>query len=83
MPNFDVCFLIDIKEKCRRRSNGKRKNGNYKRKHKTVITVLDLNILLKSGPHQILFKRASLSISSLHKVDDEANKFYDSQHDLY
>ena len=31
----------------------------------------------------MLFKLASLFISSLHKLDDEANKFYDRKHDLY
>ena len=42
-----------------------------------------LNILLNSGRHQMLSKLASLSISSLRKLDDEANKFYDRKHDLY
>ena len=32
--------------------------------------------------HQMLSKLASLSISSLRKLDDEANKFYDRKHDL-
>ena len=31
----------------------------------------------------MLSKLASLSISSLCKLDDEANKFYDRKHDLY
>ena len=31
----------------------------------------------------MLSKLASLSVSSLHKLDDEANKFYDRKHDLY
>ena len=31
----------------------------------------------------MLFKLASLSISSLCKLDDETNKFYDRKHDLY
>ena len=31
----------------------------------------------------MLSKLASLSISSLRKLDDEANKFYDRKHDLY
>ena len=59
-----------------------RKNRNFKRKHKTVLSLFDLNILLNSGHHQMLSKLASLSISSLHKLDDEANKFYDRKHDL-
>ena len=31
----------------------------------------------------MLSKLASLSISSLRKLDDEANTFYDRKHDLY
>ena len=31
----------------------------------------------------MLSKLASLSVSSLHKLDDEVNKFYDRKHDLY
>ena len=83
MPDFDVFFsLLNIK-KCNKRSHGKRKNGNFKRKHKTVLSFIDLNILLNSGRHQMLSKLASLSVSSLRKFTDEANKFYDRKHDLY
>ena len=59
------------------------KNGNFKRKHKTVLSLFDLNILLNSGRHQMLSKLVSLSVSSLRKLDDEANKFYDRKHNLY
>ena len=59
------------------------KNGNLKQKHKTALTLFDLKILLNSGRHQMLSELASLSISSLRKLDDEANKFYDRKHDLY
>ena len=31
----------------------------------------------------MLSKLVSLSVSSLRKLDDEANKFYDRKHDLY
>ena len=31
----------------------------------------------------MLSKPASLSICSICKLDDEANKFYDKKHDLY
>ena len=69
MPDFDAFSLLDIKKR-NKRSHGKRKNGNFKRKHKTVLSLFDLNILLNSGRHQML---ASLSVSSLRKLDDEAN----------
>ena len=82
MPDFDVFSLLDIKKR-NKRSYGKRINGNFKRKHKTVLSLFDLNILLNSGRHQMLSNLASLSVSSLRKLDDEANKFYDRKHDLY
>ena len=31
----------------------------------------------------MLLKLSSLSIASLRKLDEEANKFYDGKHDLY
>ena len=66
MTEFDDFSPLDIK-KCNKRSHGKRKNGNFKRKHKAVLSIFDLNILLNSGRHQMLSKLASLSISSLRK----------------
>ena len=82
MPDFDAFSLLDIKKR-NKRSHGKRKNGNFKRKHKTVLSLFDLNILLNSEGHQMLSKLASLSVSSLRKLDDEASKFYDRKHNLY
>ena len=82
MPDFDVFSLLDIKKR-KRRLHGKRKNGNFKRKHKLILSLSELNILLKSGRHQMLSRPSSLSISSLHKLDEQANKYYDRKHDLY
>ena len=82
MPDFDAFSRLDIKKR-NKRSHAKRKNGNFKRKHKTVLSLFGLNILLNSGRHQMLSKLASLSISSLRKLDDKANKFYDRKHYLY
>ena len=48
-----------------------------------LSSLFDLKILLNSGRHQKLSKLASLSVSSLRKLDDEVNKFYDRKHDLY
>ena len=53
MPDFDAFSLLDIKKR-NKRSHGKRLNGNFKRKHKTVLSLFDLNILLNSGRHQML-----------------------------
>ena len=78
-----MCFLCKILKKRNRQSHRKRKNANLKRKHKTVLTLSELNKLLKCGRHNTLSRLSSLSISSLHKLDEEANKFYDRKHDLY
>ena len=50
---------------------------------KLCLSLFDLNNLLNSERHQMLSKLASLSVSSLCKLADEANKFYDRKHDLY
>ena len=62
MPEFDAFSLLDIKKR-NKRSHGKRKNGNFKRKHKTVLSLFDLNILLNSGRYQMFSKLTSLSVS--------------------
>ena len=82
MPDLDLFSFLDIKKR-NRRSYGKHKNGDFKQKHKTILSLSELNILLKSGRHQMLSKLPSLSISSLRKLDEQANKFYDRKHDLY
>ena len=66
--------LLDINKR-NKQSHGKRKNRNFKREHKTVLSLFYLNILLNFGRHQMLSKLASLSICSLRKLDDEVNKF--------
>ena len=84
MPDFDIFSLLDIRRR-NRRSRGKRKNGNLKRKqkNKTFWTLTELWKILKSGHHQMLSKLSSLNIASLRKLDEEANKFYDRKRDLY
>ena len=71
---------------CKRnkRSHGKRKNGNLKRKNKHVLTLSDLSVTLKhSGRHMALSRLVTLSISSLRNSDIEANKLYHRAHRLY
>ena len=74
--------LLDIKKR-NKRSHGKRKNGYFKRKHETLLSLFELYILFNSGRHQMLSKLTPLSISSLRKLDDETNKIYNRKHDLY
>ena len=62
MPDFDVFSLVDTR-KLNRRSRGKRKNGNLKRKHENKFfwILADLCKILKSGRYQMLSKLSSLS----------------------
>ena len=66
-------YLLDIRKR-KNRSHGKRKNGNLKRKNKHVLTLSELSIILKhSSPNMALSRLVTLSISSLHNLDIEAN----------
>ena len=46
LPDFDVFSLLDIRKR-NNRSHGKRKNGNFKRKNKHVLSLSELSIILK------------------------------------
>ena len=79
LPDFDGFF-----RKRKKRSHGKRKNGNLKRKNKLVLTLSDLSITLKhSCRHMAPLHLVTLSISSLRNLDIEVNKCYDRAHRLY
>ena len=68
--------LLDI------RKQNNRFHGIRKNKH--VLTLSELSIILKhSGRHMALSCLVTLSISSLRKLNIEANKFYDRAHRLY
>ena len=85
MPDYDgFISLLDIRRR-NRRSRGKRKNGNLKRKHKnkTFWTGADLCKILKSGSNSMLSKLSSLNIASLRKLNEEAYKYYDRKHEFY
>ena len=59
----------------------KRHNRNLKCRNRHSLTLLDLSIIFKqSGRHIALSPLVTLSISSLHNLDIEANKFYDRAH---
>ena len=73
-------FQVGLRKR-KKRSHGKRKNGNLKRKNLHAITLSDLSITLKhSGQHMALSRLLTLSISLLRSLDIEANKFYDRAH---
>ena len=53
-PDFDVLSLFDIR-KLNKRSHGKRKNRNLKRKNRHRLALSDLSIILKqSGCHIVI-----------------------------
>ena len=72
MPDFDVISLLDIKKRNKRMVSAK-------------MVILNENIKLSYLflIQQMLSKLTSLSVSTLPKFDNEANKFYDRKHELY
>jgi hypothetical protein len=82
-PDFDIFDLLEIRKR-KSRSHGIRTNGNIKRKSRVHCSIHDLqNILKHSGRHAMLSRLASLSISSLQKVDKEADDIVIRTHPLY
>ena len=84
MPDFSV---LECKKR-KRRSHGKRKNGNIKRKictEKRLNTSLkDLSLALTDhGRHGFFSFLSSLPISVLCNLELEANKLYDRANKLY
>jgi hypothetical protein len=82
-PDYDVFELLEIRKR-KSRSHGSRTNGNIKRKSRVRCSIHDLQIILKqSGRHAMLSRLASLSISSLRKLDEEADDIVIRTHPLY
>jgi hypothetical protein len=82
-PDIDVFSILSITKR-KRRSHGRRKNHNIKRKSKSAISMTELfSIFKNSGRHALLSKVTSLSISCLQKVDEEADKIYIRTHPMY
>ena len=71
MPDFDALSLLDIKSVIHDPMVSA-KMGNLSENTK-LSSHFDLNILLNSGRHQMLSKLASLSLSSVRKLDEAIN----------
>lgn len=82
-PDIDVFNILSITKR-KRRSHGRRKNHNIKRKSKSSISMSELFSIYKhSGRHALLSRVTSLSISCLQKVDEEADDIYIRTHPMY
>ena len=76
--------LLDIIRTRNKWSHGKHKTRNLKRKNRHSLTLPDFSTILQQPRcHITLSRSVTLSISSLHNLDIEANKFYDRAHWLY
>ena len=87
MPDFDVFSLLEFRKR-KRRSHGKRKKGNDKRKRcaaqKAGTSLYNLSSKLRErGRHAMLSFLSSLPILVLSILDIEANRFYDRNHQMY
>ena len=82
-PDIDVFNILSITKR-KRRSHGRRKNHNIKRKSKSSISMKELfSIFKNSGRHALLSRVTGLSISCLRKVDEEADDIYIRTHPMY
>ena len=82
-PDIDVFSILSITKR-KRRSHGRRKNHNVKRKSQFHICLSELHDIYKrSGRHKLLSKITNLSISSLQKLDEEADSIYVRTHPFY
>ena len=73
-PSIDI-FSIFSQRKRRSRSHGVRINGNIKRKSRRTSNLNELNQLLnRAGKHVMLSRLSQLGLSSLKKIDEEADK---------
>ena len=75
-PDIDVFSIMAITKR-KRRSHGRRKNHNVRRKSHFHISIAELHAIYKrSGRHKLLSKITNLSTSSLRKLDEEADNIY-------
>ena len=82
-PSIDIFDICSIRKR-KSRSHGVRKNHNIIRKSRQLISLSDLNsILRRSGRHTMLSVLTSLSITSLSRLDEVADNIVVRQHPLY
>lgn len=82
-PTIDIFSICSIRKR-KSRSHGKRKNGNIKRKNRLYLNVKDFDIIKKqSGKHTMLSRLSALPLSSLVKLDKEADDIYIRSNPLY
>ena len=82
-PDIDIFSILSLKKR-RRRSHGRRKNRNIKRKSRVSLSVQDLlHIYKSSGRHILLSRLTTLPISTLRKLDAEADNIYLRTNPLY
>lgn len=82
-PDIDIFSILSLKKR-KRRSHGRRKNGNIKRRSRAALSVRELHRIFKnSGRHRMLSILTTLPISSLAKLDEEADEIYVRTNPLY
>ena len=83
LSSIDIFSLFDHRKR-KRRSHGKKRNRNIKRKNRKYLTIQHcFNILNSSGKHKLLSSLNNLSVKSLTRLNDEADKIYIRSNKLY
>ena len=73
-PSIDIFSIFSIRKR-KRKSHGRRKNGNVKRKSRRNMSIYDLHTICKqTGKHAMLSCLSSLPISAIRSIDEEADK---------
>jgi hypothetical protein len=83
LRSIDIFSLYDHRKR-KRRSHGKLKNGNIKRRNRKYLTLQHCyNILTSSGKHKLLAALNNLSIKSLTQLNGEADNIIVRTDKLY
>ena len=81
--SIDIFNLFNHKKR-NNRSHGIRKNGNIKRKRRKYLTVLQCHdILVSSGRHRLLSSLTNLAVTSLKRLNEEADPIVIRTNPLY
>ena len=82
-PSIDIFDICSIRKR-KSRSHGSRKNHNIKRQSRQVVSLSELNLILKrSGRHTMFSVLTSLSLTALNHLDEEADDIVLRHHPLY
>jgi hypothetical protein len=83
LPNFDIFTLFNRKLR-NKRSHGKRKNNNVRRRNRKNLTLADCHkIFTNSGRHTLLSTLSNLPVTTLRNLEEESDMIFFRTNPLY